>query len=216
MLLRCDLRDVDGVHRVVDGVRQIGRGDEHLRRLHEREVRPRCIQLALELLEEGGPLRGIGRDGCCSGRLLDLRGGALRPTGAQPDENYARELMQLFTLGLYQLNADGSVKTSGGVPLETYTPADVAGLSTVALLNGLPSGPTTASCAARPCQRDGVPPIQLLPSCTYSRVTSSLLFFWGHCLSKMVGNPSLCEAVKFVELRLGVVLRIVAHINPVK
>ena len=40
-------------------------------------------------------------------------------TGAQPDENYARELMQLFTLGLYQLNADGSVKTGGGVPLET-------------------------------------------------------------------------------------------------
>ena len=52
-------------------------------------------------------------------------------TGAQPDENYARELMQLFTLGLYQLNADGSVKTGGGVPLETYTPADVAGLARV-------------------------------------------------------------------------------------
>lgn len=52
-------------------------------------------------------------------------------TGAQPDENYARELMQLFTLGLYQLNPDGSVKTNGGVPLETYTPADVSGLARV-------------------------------------------------------------------------------------
>ena len=52
-------------------------------------------------------------------------------TGAQPDENYARELMQLFTLGLYQLNADGSVKTNAGVPLETYTPADVSGLARV-------------------------------------------------------------------------------------
>ncbi|WP_353205647.1 DUF1800 domain-containing protein [Sphingomonas sp.] len=52
-------------------------------------------------------------------------------TGAQPDENYARELMQLFTLGLYQLNADGSVKTSAGKPLETYTPADVSGLARV-------------------------------------------------------------------------------------
>ena len=51
-------------------------------------------------------------------------------TGAQPDENYARELMQLFTLGLYQLNMDGTVKTSGGVPLETYTPADVSGTGT--------------------------------------------------------------------------------------
>ena len=52
-------------------------------------------------------------------------------TGAQPDENYARELMQLFTLGLYQLNADGSVKTNAGVPMETYAPADVAGLARV-------------------------------------------------------------------------------------
>ena len=52
-------------------------------------------------------------------------------TGAQPDENYARELMQLFTLGLYQLNPDGSVRTSGGMPIETYTPADVAGLARV-------------------------------------------------------------------------------------
>ena len=52
-------------------------------------------------------------------------------TGAQPDENYARELMQLFTLGLYQLNMDGSVKTSGGTPLEDYGPADVSGLARV-------------------------------------------------------------------------------------
>lgn len=53
-------------------------------------------------------------------------------TGAVPDENYARELMQLFTLGLYQLNADGTVKTgSGGAALETYMPADVSGLARV-------------------------------------------------------------------------------------
>jgi len=52
-------------------------------------------------------------------------------TGAVPDENYARELMQLFTLGLHQLNMDGSVRTAGGVPLETYGPADVSGLARV-------------------------------------------------------------------------------------
>lgn len=52
-------------------------------------------------------------------------------TGAVPDENYARELMQLFTLGLQQLNMDGSVKTGGGAALETYTPADVSGLARV-------------------------------------------------------------------------------------
>lgn len=52
-------------------------------------------------------------------------------TGAQPDENYARELMQLFTIGLYQLNMDGSLKTAGGNPIETYAPADVSGLARV-------------------------------------------------------------------------------------
>ena len=52
-------------------------------------------------------------------------------TGTQPDENYARELMQLFTIGLYQLNMDGSLKMSGGQPIETYGQADVSGLARV-------------------------------------------------------------------------------------
>lgn len=47
-------------------------------------------------------------------------------TGAIPDENYARELMQLFTIGLYQLNMDGSQVLSGGAPVATYTQADVS------------------------------------------------------------------------------------------
>ena len=50
-------------------------------------------------------------------------------TGAQPDENYARELMQLFSLGLYKLNADGT--TQGTTPVETYGPDDVSGLARV-------------------------------------------------------------------------------------
>ncbi|WP_439520825.1 DUF1800 domain-containing protein [Hydrogenophaga sp.] len=52
-------------------------------------------------------------------------------TGRVPDENYSREVMQLFSLGVYQLNLDGSVKTSGGVPLESYTQDDVTNLARV-------------------------------------------------------------------------------------
>lgn len=48
-----------------------------------------------------------------------------------PDENFAREVMQLFTIGLYQLNQDGTRKLSNGQPIETYTHADVAGLAKV-------------------------------------------------------------------------------------
>ena len=52
-------------------------------------------------------------------------------TGSMPDENYARELMQLFTIGVNRLNADGSVQTSGGAPIDTYTQDDVSGLARV-------------------------------------------------------------------------------------
>lgn len=53
-------------------------------------------------------------------------------TGRVPDENYARELMQLFTIGLYQLNGDGSIKRDGnGQPLETYTQNDISQLARV-------------------------------------------------------------------------------------
>jgi len=43
-------------------------------------------------------------------------------TGTRPDENYAREVMQLFTIGLYRLNSDGTYQTDGtGRPLEAHT-----------------------------------------------------------------------------------------------
>ncbi|WP_050408086.1 DUF1800 family protein [Massilia sp. NR 4-1] len=51
--------------------------------------------------------------------------------GRQPDQNFAREIMQLMTIGLYELNQDGSVKLSGGRPIETYDSEDVAGLAKV-------------------------------------------------------------------------------------
>ena len=47
-------------------------------------------------------------------------------TGRRPDENFAREVMQLFTIGLYQLNPNGSLRLNAeGRPIETYTNADI-------------------------------------------------------------------------------------------
>lgn len=51
--------------------------------------------------------------------------------GTSPDENYARELMQLFALGPQKLNPDGSVQMQGDRAVETYTQDDVAGLARV-------------------------------------------------------------------------------------
>ena len=50
----------------------------------------------------------------------------------KPDENYAREIMQLFTIGLYQLAADGTrLKDSDGNDLATYDLEDVRELAKV-------------------------------------------------------------------------------------
>jgi uncharacterized protein (DUF1800 family) len=53
-------------------------------------------------------------------------------TGRVPDENYAREVMQLFTVGLVQLNLDGTPKKDGnGAPIPVYTQDDVSQLARV-------------------------------------------------------------------------------------
>ncbi|OGB00482.1 MAG: hypothetical protein A3E25_14795 [Burkholderiales bacterium RIFCSPHIGHO2_12_FULL_69_20] len=53
-------------------------------------------------------------------------------TGRMPDENFAREIMQLFSIGLHELNTDGSPRLdANGNPIETYTNADVMALAKV-------------------------------------------------------------------------------------
>ncbi len=50
----------------------------------------------------------------------------------RPDENYARELMQLFAIGLVELNNDGSVKLDNqGQPIPTYDQTTVTELARV-------------------------------------------------------------------------------------
>ncbi len=49
-----------------------------------------------------------------------------------PDENYARELMQLFTIGLYELNNDGTrVLDNEGEPIPTYDNDDILEFSKI-------------------------------------------------------------------------------------
>ena len=53
-------------------------------------------------------------------------------TGQLPDQNYAREVQQLMSIGLYQLNQDGTLVTdSSGAPIPTYSTSDIIGLSKV-------------------------------------------------------------------------------------
>ncbi len=49
----------------------------------------------------------------------------------RPDENYARELLQLFSIGVHELNLDGSVKQSAGIPDESYNQTIIEGFAKV-------------------------------------------------------------------------------------
>jgi uncharacterized protein (DUF1800 family) len=52
--------------------------------------------------------------------------------GINPNENYARELMQLFSIGLYKLNPDATlVLDAGGLPIPTYDQNVVMGFAQV-------------------------------------------------------------------------------------
>jgi len=43
----------------------------------------------------------------------------------RPDENFAREVMQLFSIGLHELEQDGTVIKFNGMPIPAYTQEDV-------------------------------------------------------------------------------------------
>lgn len=62
------------------------------------------------------------------GKYLDLVNSGT--DGGAPNENYPRELMQLFSLGVYKLNVDGSLQLDAAKqPIPTYTETDVKQLA---------------------------------------------------------------------------------------
>ena len=71
---------------------------------------------------------------CGMGVFLNMRGSVkINPkTGGQPDENYAREVMQLLSIGLVELNPDGSSKLdANGHEIYTYTQEQVTAFAAV-------------------------------------------------------------------------------------
>ncbi len=61
------------------------------------------------------------------GEFLTFSGSeSLASSGTLPDENYAREVMQLFSIGLLMLNDDGSyVLNARGEPIPAYNVDDI-------------------------------------------------------------------------------------------
>ncbi len=77
-----------------------------------------------------GNFRTVLRDVSLSptmGKYLDNVYNRKATTTTSPNENYARELLQLFSLGTWELNNDGSHKLDGGGnPIPAYSQATIA------------------------------------------------------------------------------------------
>ena len=94
------------------------------------------------------------------GTYLNMKGNqkANAVTGRAPDENYAREVLQLFTIGLYKLNTDGSLQLSAqGQPIETYDNNDIQGLAKVFTGWDLAAGTDPSGTLASLAYRQGLP-----------------------------------------------------------
>lgn len=82
------------------------------------------------------------------GKYLDMVNSARPGIAGGANENYAREVMQLFSIGLWKLNPDGSQQLDGqGNPIPTYDQTDVRqmALALTGWTYGNPSGTPPAN-----------------------------------------------------------------------
>lgn len=64
------------------------------------------------------------------GNYLDMANNRRATTNFQPNENYAREIMQLFSIGVFQMNQDGTYKRdASGSLIATYGQPDILDLT---------------------------------------------------------------------------------------
>ena len=97
---------------------------------------PRGVANYYDLMEKNafGNFRDLLQDVATSpmmGLYLSHLRNQRESTTRMPDENFAREIMQLMTIGVNELQQDGAVKLVNGKPQETYTLDDVKGLAKV-------------------------------------------------------------------------------------
>lgn len=96
-------------------------------------------------------------------------------TGRIPNENYAREVLQLFSVGLYQLFPDGTLKLSEtGLPQATYSQDTVIGFAHVFTGWSWGNNPITETAWRNPTRYTWTFPMQAWPT-HHSSGTKALL-----------------------------------------
>lgn len=76
------------------------------------------------------------------GEYLDM----VRSTKNSPNENYPREILQLFTVGLFMLNDNGTLKMSNGQPIPSYDQNTVNNFTKVFTGWGFCNNPANSAC----------------------------------------------------------------------
>lgn len=127
------------------------------------------------------------------GTYLDMANNkAFRGNGTpvEPNENYAREMLQLFTLGLYQLNEDGTQKLdANGAPIPAYTEAQVQAFA--AALSGWTYASATG-CPARGGSNPASYPTPMI-GCDVNHDSSAQLLLRGQLTTAGAGAAQHLE-----------------------
>lgn len=91
------------------------------------------------------------------GKFLDLAYNRKATATTSPNENYARELLQLFSIGLWELNPDGTPRRDAtGQLMPTYSQATVAAMARALTGWTFPTAPGATPLASNPPYFDGV------------------------------------------------------------
>jgi len=124
------------------------------------------------------------------GNYLDM----IRSTRTNPNENYPREVLQLFNVGLFMLNPDGTLQLDGqGNPIPTYTQDTVNNFTKVftGWRDCRAAGPT-AECPnitlGAPDYKD---PMQLAPA-NHDLTAKTLLSYPGSTTTNIAACPAPC------------------------
>lgn len=95
------------------------------------------------------------------GTYLTFKGSAsFASSGTYPDENFSREIMELFSIGLFNLNADGTpVRDEVGKPVPTYTNHDIMAFARI--WTGFNAQPFRANLENREGQGNWIDPMYI-------------------------------------------------------
>jgi uncharacterized protein (DUF1800 family) len=124
------------------------------------------------------------------GNYLDM----IRSTRNSPNENYPREVLQLFNIGLFMLNPDGTLQLDGqGDPIPTYDQNVVNNFTKVftGWRDCRAAGPTAACPNITLGAPDYKDPMELVPN-NHDITAKTLLSYPGSTTTNIAACPSPC------------------------